>query len=155
MRKHALLLPLTLSAIAVASGPTAGTAPSAEAVHQELFATREAVWRAWFQHDEAALRRIVTKDLIAIGAGMETWEGLEATVASSERFVRDGGKLLSLTFPKTEVQRYGDVAIVYSLYAAELERSGKRSTLAGRATEVFVRRGGRWEHPGWHLDMGK
>ena len=30
---------------------------------------------------------------------------------------------------------------------------GKSSKLSGRLTEVFVRRAGRWWHPGWHLDL--
>jgi hypothetical protein len=28
-----------------------------------------------------------------------------------------------------------------------------KRTMSGRLTEVFVRRGGRWLHPGWHLDV--
>lgn len=31
--------------------------------------------------------------------------------------------------------------------------NGTQKTLAGRLTEVFVLRDGRWWHPGWHLDV--
>jgi hypothetical protein len=32
---------------------------------------------------------------------------------------------------------------------------GKRSISSGRATEIFVRRDGRWTNPGWHTDAEK
>lgn len=143
-----LLASALLSLSAVSAGPPATPDP-------ELLSAREAVWRAWFTHDEATFRRIVTKDLIALGAGRGSWEGFDASLEASARFVAEGGKLIRITFPRTEMQRYGDVAILYSTYEVEMESQGARSTLAGRATEVFVRRSGRWEHPGWHLDPGK
>jgi hypothetical protein len=49
---------------------------------------------------------------------------------------------------------YGGTAILYSLYSCETEKQGRRETSSGRATEVFVRRGGRWVNTGWHLDSG-
>jgi hypothetical protein len=66
-----------------------------------------------------------------------------------------GGRLVSLEFPETRAQRYGDVVILYGRYSAVLESGGPESetrTLAGRLTEIFVRRDGRWIHTGWHLD---
>ena len=49
---------------------------------------------------------------------------------------------------------YGDVAILYSTYVAELEQKGRKSVQRGRATEVFVWRNGVWQNAGWHLDAG-
>jgi ketosteroid isomerase-like protein len=141
-----LALPALGALLAVA--PLCSAAP-AEA---DLLAARETVWRAWFAHDVAAFDGIVPADLIAMGAAEGQWTGRDATLEASARFVAQGGKLLSLSFPRTEAQRFGDVVVLYSTYEAELEQGGARSTLAGRATEVFVKRNGRWEHPGWHLD---
>jgi len=46
------------------------------------------------------------------------------------------------------------VVVLYSVYEiAIVGGAGKASTMRGRATEVFVRRDGRWLHPGWHLDL--
>ena len=47
------------------------------------------------------------------------------SIASSRAFKESGGRLVALSFPETRVQRL---------------------------TEVFVKREGRWVHPGWHLD---
>lgn len=153
MKKPELLPALLFaSALLSASVVSAGPPPAPD---PDLLAARESVWRAWFTHDEATFRRIVSKDLIALGAVRGSWEGFDASVAASARFVAEGGKLIRINFPRTEMQRYGDVAILYSTYEVEMESQGARSTLAGRATEVFVRRSGRWEHPGWHLDPGK
>ena len=63
-----------------------------------------------------------------------------------------GGKLIRLEFPRTEIQRFGDVVIIWSKYLVETETNGKRSLTSGRVTEVFVRRHGQWTNPGWHTD---
>jgi hypothetical protein len=71
------------------------------------------------------------------------------------QFAKDGGKLVKLEFPKTEIQVYGFTAVVYSSYLYELENRGKRAQQSGRVTEVFVLRKGQWVNPGWHMDSGK
>ena len=65
-----------------------------------------------------------------------------------------GGKLLQLEFPKTEIQCYGNTAILYSTYVYEVDTNGQRAPRSGRVTEVFVYRKGRWVNPGWHMDCG-
>ncbi len=40
-------------------------------------------------------------------------------------------------------------------YSISFVEQRKRATSPGRATEVFVRKNGRWTNPGWHLDSGK
>ena len=62
---------------------------------------------------------------------------------------------MRLEFPRNEIQRFGDVAIIYTQYELETEVGGKRSVSAGRATEIFVRRNGEWTNPGWHTDSAK
>ena len=74
---------------------------------------------------------------------------------SAADFQRDGGKLIRLDFPHTEVQRFGEVAIIYTRYVLEIEMHGKRSVSSGRAMEVFVQRQGQWTNPGWHTDAEK
>jgi ketosteroid isomerase-like protein len=61
-------------------------------------------------------------------------------------------KLAKLEFPSTEIQAYGNTAIIYSTYLYELEKDGQRKQSSGRVTEVFVQRQGRWVNPGWHMD---
>ena len=121
----------------------------------ELLKVREAVWRAWFADDQAALERVLPEDTLAINNGEEAWETREEVLKTAAQFVADGGRLIRLEFPRVEVRTYGDVAVLYSLFTTETELQGKRSTSSGRATEIFIRRDGQWLNAGWHLDSGK
>ena len=101
------------------------------------------------------LKDLVPPDTMAINAGEEEWKNQQQILDSSAEFVAGGGKLLRLEFPRTEIQMYGDVAVLYSLFEMEMEvGGGRRIAQSGRATEIFVRRDGRWVNPGWHLDSG-
>jgi hypothetical protein len=122
---------------------------------KELLNVREAVWRAWFAGDTKTLEQLVPADTIVISSGEEKWHNQAEVLQSAAQFRADGGKLLRLEFPRTEIQRFGDVAILYSLYEYETETGGKRSVTSGRGTEVFVLRNGKWTNPGWHMDSGK
>ena len=151
-----------LGATALASIPTAVAEEKTSAakgvtpeLRRELLATREAAWRAWFNNDRDAMKVHFPADTLAINAGEEPWVDQAAVFSSARAFAEQGGKLVRLEFPRTEIQLYGDVAILYSLYLFETETAGKRQTTAGRATEVFVRRNGAWVNPGWHTDSGR
>jgi hypothetical protein len=125
------------------------------AQRQDLLAAREAIWRACFRNDRALLEKTFPAETIAINADSEQWSDRAGVLASTAQFVEAGGKLRRLGFPRTEIQLYGDVAILYSNYLYETETRGKTSIQSGRATEVFVRRKGTWVNSGWHLDSGK
>lgn len=121
----------------------------------ELLKARESVWRSWFADDTKVLEALVPPDTIVISAGEEKWKNQADILESSAKFHAAGGKLVRLEFPRTEIQRFGDVAVTYSQYAYETEESGKRSVTSGRVTEVFVLRNGHWTNPGWHTDTEK
>lgn len=121
----------------------------------ELLKAREAVWRSWFNNDAKALEALVPPEVIVISSGEEKWKNQAEVLESSAKFHAAGGKLIRLEFPRTEVQRFGDVAVTYSQYLYELEIDGKRSVTSGRVTEVFVLRNGKWTNPGWHTDTEK
>jgi ketosteroid isomerase-like protein len=122
---------------------------------KRLLDAREAVWRAYFSNDRAALEKLIPEETIAINADDNTWENRKAILDGAERFAKSGGKLVRLEFPKTEIQVYGYTAVVYSNYLYELEAAGQRYQQTGRVTEVFVLRRGQWVNPGWHMDSGK
>jgi ketosteroid isomerase-like protein len=122
---------------------------------KRLLDAREAVWRAYFSNDRAALEKLIPEETVAINAGDNTWENRNAIFEGSARFAKGGGKLVKLEFPKTEIQVYGYTAVVYSNYLYELETGGQRHQQTGRVTEVFVLRNGQWVNPGWHMDSGK
>ena len=119
-----------------------------------LLSARDSVWQAWFGGDEPGLRRLVPESVTAINAGDTAWYDLEGVIGTARDFVSGGGHLVSLTFPRTEIQVFGSVVILYSRYRMEYDFGGRRQVGEGRATEIFVRRGGGWVNPGWHLDSG-
>lgn len=158
MRNTVLLVLLATAALAfypeTRSGEATAGAPDATE-RARLLQDREAAWRAWFTNDQERMKTVFPPETIAINAGQETWEGQKETLAGAQKFAGGGGKLVSLQFPRTEIQVYGDVAVLYSLYRVETESGGRREVQQGRATEVFVRRNGQWINPGWHTDSGK
>lgn len=118
----------------------------------DLLAVREAVWRSWFAGDIQALKKLVPENTIAINSGEEKWQNQTEIFEEATQFHASGGKLIRLEFPRTEIQRFGNVAVLYSKFQYEIESNGKRSTSSGRATEVFVLANGQWTNPGWHTD---
>jgi ketosteroid isomerase-like protein len=122
---------------------------------KSLLEARDAVWRAYFAGNRAALEKLLPEELLTMDPGSTEWGNRQAVLESSARFAAGGGKLIRLEFPKTEIQVYGDTAIVYSNYVDEIAQGGKSFTNSGRATEVFVNRNGAWVNSSWHLDSGK
>jgi len=118
----------------------------------QLLHVRETVWRAWFAGDTKTLEELVPPETIVMSGGEEKWKKQADVLRTSAEFHAKGGKLVRLEFPRTEVQHFGDVAIVWSTYILETEVDGERSSSASRVTEIFVRQHGRWTNPGWHTD---
>ena len=128
--------------------------PISDPLRKQILEAREQVWRSWFENRDD-LNKVLPPELIAINAGEEEWRDRTAVIANSASFAAKGGRLLRLEFPQTEIQLFGDVAILYTLYSLEIEADGERSSVAGRGTEIFVRRDGAWVNSGWHLDSGE
>ncbi|HEV2665329.1 MAG TPA: nuclear transport factor 2 family protein [Blastocatellia bacterium] len=124
-------------------------------IREQVLAAREAVWKAYFANDRAALERLIPDEAIAINEGSSEWSNKAAILAGAKRFADSGGKLARLEFPKTEMQIYGGAVIVYTTYICETEANGKHATMSGRGTEIFIRRGNELVNVGWHLDSGK
>ena len=137
-----------LALLAMLSLPLHG----AEAIDPDVLAVREAAWRAWFAGDEAALRSMLPEDFLAIGWGGDQISDRDTTIASSRDFKKSGGRLVSLSFPETRAQRLGDTVVFYGSYEVTFAIGTSETKVRGRLTEVFVKRDGRWLHPGWHLD---
>lgn len=118
-----------------------------------LMQAREAVWRAFFANDRAALERLLPAELVTIEAQGTQFGHRSEVLAGAAEFAKSGMKLARLEFPMTEIQVYGAAAIVYSTYVYELEKAGTRNEHRGRVTEVFVNRKGQWVNSGWHMDQ--
>ncbi|MGC2194670.1 MAG: nuclear transport factor 2 family protein [Terriglobales bacterium] len=123
--------------------------------NEPLLRAREAVWRAWFAGDTKTLEELVPPETIVMSGGEEKWKNQADVLRTAVEFHAKGGKLVRLEFPRTQVQHFGDVAIVWSSYVVETEVDGKRSASSSRVTEIFVWQHGRWTNPGWHTDAEK
>lgn len=116
---------------------------------------RNDVWQAWFTNNKTALAKAIPEKIIIISPGGGDTRHYQQVLSSSEQFVKNGGKLLRLEFPKDEIQVYGSTIILYSTYLYETESNGKKELTAGRATDMFILRDGNFVNVGWHLDSGK
>jgi Domain of unknown function (DUF4440) len=119
---------------------------------EQLLRARETVWRSWFAGDTKTLEELVPLGTIVMSGGEEKWKNQADVLRTAAEFHAKGGKLVRLEFLRTEVQHFGDVAIVWSSYVVEVAVDGKRSSGSSRVTEIFVWQHGRWTNPGWHTD---
>lgn len=155
MKLQVILAALMAAASTAGAQPAPRVATAMDAADlAALEKVREAVWVDWFKGDTAKLRGVLGPELVAISPGDAHWKSLEETLRSSAEFKAGGGKFVSVKFDSSTVHRLGDVVVMFSHYAVVIENGGSRSTLSGRATEVFVRKNGRWVHTSWHLDDG-
>lgn len=145
-------LSITHAVGAQAAPRVATSLPAAEL--STLEEIRRNVWVHWFSGDTASLHRVLGPELVAMGPEEPHWRSLEETLAGSVAFKAGGGKFVSVKFDSNTVHRFGDVVVMFSRYEVVTEESGKRNTMAGRVTEVFVRHQGRWVHTSWQLDGG-
>lgn len=126
-----------------------------ESEPNELLAVRLLVWNSYFDNDQKQLKKLIGEDFLTINPGEEHWQDKEEFLAGARRFAEHHGKLVSLDFPKTEIQQFGDVAVLYSLVRITMESDGKRESLNCRSTEVFHKREGQWVNTGAHVDSGQ
>jgi hypothetical protein len=126
-------------------------------IKDQLLAAREAVWRAYFTNDQAALDKLIPAETIELGGSLEKPFVRKADImASAAQAAKQGLKLTRLEFPQTELQVYGTTAIIYTTYLYTLQDAqGQERTSTGKATEIFVRRGNAWVNPGWQMAAAK
>ena len=121
-------------------------------IDQDVLKAREAAWRAYFAGDVKTLGDLLPQDFIGIGWVDGPFSPRDRTLEGARTFREQGGRLVRLAFPETRAQRCGDVVVLYGRYEVVIFSEGAEQTFRGRLTELFVRRDGRWVHPGWHLD---
>ena len=153
MRKGVVFFCLVVAQTAPLSGQTGRVAdhPVDAKVRAELETAREAVWRAWFAGDSAALTRLIPPALAAGSAS--GWEDRPASIANAQRSAAAGVRLLEIRFDSSTTTLKGHTAVMQARFTYVLEApGGQRRTVSGRATEVFVRQNDRWVNPFWYLE---
>ena len=138
-----------IAAVAASNSHPAATT----AIDQDVLTAREAAWRAYFAGDVKTLGDLLPEEFIGISMDDTPFADRPTTLDGARAFREKGGRLVRLAFPDTQAQRFGDVVVLYGRYEAVIHSNGVERTLRGRLTEMFVRRDGRWLHPGWHLDL--
>lgn len=126
-----------------------------ESERKELLSVRRLVWDSYFNNDQNKLKKLIGEDFLTINPGEEHWQDKEEFLVGAQGFADHHGRLVSLNFPKTEIQEFGDVAVLYSLVRITMESGGKRESLSCRSTEVFYKRDGQWVNTGAHVDSGQ
>ena len=139
-----------LAAVMSASG--SGVAADA-AIDPEVLVAREAAWRAFYDGDVTALGDVLPEDFIGINMNDAPFANRAQILDAARVFRERGGRLVRLTFPETQAQRFGDVVVLYGRFEVVFQSGDAERTRRGRLTEIFVRRDGKWLHPGWHLDL--
>ena len=147
----ALMLGLGIVASEISASSPRGAAEAP--IDPEVLAVREAAWRAFFGGDVKTLENLLPKEFIGIGMNDGPFTDLAATLDASRAFRERGGRLIHLAFPETKAQVLGDVVVLYGRYEVIVFSAGAERTMRGRLTELFVKRNGKWLHPGWHLDL--
>jgi hypothetical protein len=140
-----------LLATTMTIGSRSGVAARAE-IDPEVLAAREAAWRAYFAGDVKTLGELLPQEFIGLGMTDGPFTDRAKTLDEARVFRERGGRLVRLAFPETQSQQFGDVVVLYGRYEAVIQADGAERTVRGRLTEMFVRRNGKWLHPGWHLD---
>lgn len=136
-------------ALAAASTTLSAQTPGAD---RQLLAARDTVWRAWFQHDTALLRRFIPPAAATLEGREPHWNSRREIMDGSRSFAESKQRFVDVVFQNTHISREGESALVQSNYAVIIEANGKRDTTRGRATELFVRQGDTWVNPYWHLE---
>jgi len=131
------------------AAPATKSAAIDDATRAAVLAARDAIWRAWFANDTAALRRLLPRSTTA-GDG-NGWESRDEIVAGSLRSAAAGRRLVGIRFDDTRIHANGNVVVVFANYTMELEEKGQRNTVSGSASEVFVQTNGVWQNPFWYL----
>lgn len=114
--------------------------------HAALVIAREAVWRAYFSGDSAALVQLLPEKMVHMG------HHRDQIIRDAQEFKRSGGVYRGITFSGDEFFVRGEVAVVFSKFRVDIERNGKPDPFSGQAIELFERKDGRWINPSWHLD---
>ena len=147
----ASIVGMVLLASVTLSGASHGAAN--EPIDAELLGVREAAWRAFFGGDAKTLGDLLPEEFLGLGMNDGPFTNRAMTLEASRAFREAGGRLVRLAFPETQAQRFGDVVVLYGRYEVVVHTGGAERTMRGRLTEMFVRRNGKWWHPGWHLDL--
>ena len=137
----ALLLTLVFFALVVGQGGEKSKAPQAGGVEQQLKQMEDDWQKATRTKDAAALKRMIAEDWVATddkGKALNREQYISQTTANPD--VIQSNENFDM-----QVRVYGDTAVVTGGSKEKGTRNGTAYTDTYRWTDVFVKRGGRWQ----------
>jgi len=137
----AMLLTLLFFALVVGQGTTTSKGAQAERVEQQLKQMEDDWQKATRTKDTTALKRIIAEDWIAtneMGKILNREEYLSQTAANPD-------VIQSNENTDMQVRVFDNTAVVTGGLTERGTRSGTAYTDTYRWTDVFVKRGGRWQ----------
>jgi ketosteroid isomerase-like protein len=145
MKSTLMTVAVTIIIFGISSGQTNGNRARLE---QELMRAERDWSAAFLSHDVSVVDRILADDFIGTdGRGIMTDKRQELEDARAETPDR---KVLSEAIDDMKVRVYGDTAIVNGRATEKVQAGGKEFVVRYRRTDVFVKRGGRWQCVSFH-----
>ncbi len=137
----ALLLTLVFFALVVGQGGEKSKGTQAGGVEQQLKQMEDDWQKATRTKDTAALKRIIAEDWVAtndMGKILNREDYLSQTTANTD-------VIQSNENTDMQVRLFGDTAVVTGGLTEKGTRNGTAYTDTYKWTDVFVKRGGRWQ----------
>jgi ketosteroid isomerase-like protein len=149
MQRTLIIMAIAIMFSALAAGQTGSKKASTSAKLEQELMQMERDWSAaYLNHEVAVVDRILADDYIGTdGRGVMTNKAQEIEDARSTDANR---KILSELIDDMKVRLYDDTAIVNGRSTEKIEVNGKELTIQYRRTDVFVKRGGRWQCVSFH-----
>src|SRR5712691_3254830 len=137
----ALLLALVFPALVVGQGKTKSKGPQAGGVEQQLKQMEDDWLKAIKNKEAAALRRIIAEDWVATDekGKILNREPYISQMTSNPDVIESNESF------DMQVRVYGNTAVVTGGSREKGTRNGTAYTDSYRWTDVFVKRGGRWQ----------
>ncbi len=105
------------------------------AIDPEVLVAREAAWRAFYDGDVKALGDMLPEEFIGINMNDAPFTNRAQILDAARVFRERGGRLVRLTFPETQAQRFGDVVVLYGRWCSSQEvRSARGGVVSLRCS---------------------
>ncbi len=137
----AILLTFVFSALAIGQGTTKSKGAQAGGVEQQLKQTEDDWQKATRNKDATLLKRIIAEDWVATddkGKALNREQYISQTTSNAD-------VIQSNENTDMQVRVYGNTAVVTGGLTEKGTRNGAAFTDTYKWTDVFVKRGGRWQ----------
>ena len=140
MKRIAIALMVADLAFAIAVQAQTPAQTETGGVEKELIKLENEWAEAWVKRDVEAYARLLADDYISTNS-----YGDMKTKAQSIAWLKSNENTISLIPHDFRVRVYGDTAVINFRLTYEIQAEGKESTGQDQLTDVWIKRGGRWQ----------